>query len=340
MNAREKLCSQRGGRPRWRQALLGTLALAALAGSAGIACAGGPIVDTAGFEGFNNGNLAGQQGWVTAGGGASTATVQTAVKLEGDKALRVDRGSFSDDRWAVPVDNYPTGRFVRITWDMRVEQAVGAGFGPFFGVDTYDDDDTLAVIASLGVDAKTGEVQFQLQNSGILTGSGVFTQLGSWNRYDLLLDFQTNSSRSYVNGNFVVQTGFVDLGLGINEFTDADIATFSSSGDTASRMMTGTAYFDNFKVTDGVLGDFDLDGDVDGADLTAWKSAYGAGPGADATGDLKSDGADFLVWQRNYGTSMFPPVSLAASVPEPASGLLLVVAGLAGLRQTRRLRNV
>ncbi|MBX3427296.1 MAG: PEP-CTERM sorting domain-containing protein [Pirellulales bacterium] len=72
--------------------------------------------------------------------------------------------------------------------------------------------------------------------------------------------------------------------------------------------------------------DFNQDGFVNGADLTIWKNAYGAGAQGDATGDGKSDGADFLVWQRQFGSA--PPAALAAkaAVPEPTSLFLLTLA--------------
>jgi hypothetical protein len=288
------------------------------------ASAGGPIVDTGGFETpvYSPTGLVGQNGWVTSGGGGSTAVVQSTIKQSGNQALRVDRASFSDDRYTVPVDNYPTGRFVYINWDMRFEQATGGGSGPFFGVDAYDDDGTLGVLGALGVDVKSGEVLFQLQNSGVLVGTGAFVGFDIWANYGLLLDFNSNSYRTYVNNVFLTETGFVDLGLGVNEFTDADIATFSSAGDTASRNMTGTAYFDNFLVTDGIPGDFDQDGDVDAGDLSMWNSSFGVNGAADSTGDGQSSGSDFLAWQGRYALDLYPATAVASAVPEPASVIL------------------
>src|SRR5690606_13089181 len=52
--------------------------------------------------------------------------------------------------------------------------------------------------------------------------------------------------------------------------------------------------------------DFDEDGDVDGDDLDAWRTGFGA-PGAaahmqgDADGDQDVDGTDFLAWQQQFG---------------------------------------
>ena len=70
--------------------------------------------------------------------------------------------------------------------------------------------------------------------------------------------------------------------------------------------------------------DFDRDGDVDGDDLAVWNSAYGVNNYADANSDGFSDGADFLVWQRQYGSGL--PVAMAAAIPEPTTGALLVIA--------------
>jgi hypothetical protein len=66
--------------------------------------------------------------------------------------------------------------------------------------------------------------------------------------------------------------------------------------------------------------DFDLDGDVDGDDLTVWKASFGVDAGADADGDGDSDGADFMQWQQQLGS--VPAVPAAGGVPEPASGPL------------------
>jgi hypothetical protein len=73
----------------------------------------------------------------------------------------------------------------------------------------------------------------------------------------------------------------------------------------------------------GLPGDFDEDGDVDGADLPLWRAGFGMAASAapangDADRDGDADGHDFLIWQRNLGTT--PPAAattLAATVPEP-----------------------
>lgn len=65
------------------------------------------------------------------------------------------------------------------------------------------------------------------------------------------------------------------------------------------------------------LGDFNLDGNVDGIDLAIWESEYGT----------LLDGDDFLDWQRNAGfTNMAPLSAASAVVPEPSSVVLLGLA--------------
>ena len=85
--------------------------------------------------------------------------------------------------------------------------------------------------------------------------------------------------------------------------------------------------------------DFNQDGNVNGADLTTWKSGFGTGTTkaqGDANADGKVDGADFLVWQRQFGQA--PPATVAAgAVPEPATALLSGL-GLAALAAVRRRR--
>jgi len=90
-------------------------------------------------------------------------------------------------------------------------------------------------------------------------------------------------------------------------------------------------------------GDFNNDGEVDGADLTVWKTAFGTTAGADADGDLDSDGQDFLAWQRNLGLSwedfVAPNIPTAAAVPEPSAAAILTMAAIALAPLHRRLRR-
>ena len=102
-------------------------------------------------------------------------------------------------------------------------------------------------------------------------------------------------------------------------------------------------YFDDVRLDfEQKVPDFDMDGAVNGADLTRWRDNFGTGlthmqGNADGDGDI--DGRDFLIWQRHLGN---PASNEAASalVPEPATALLLpaVSAGVA-VHRRRRMRR-
>lgn len=77
-----------------------------------------------------------------------------------------------------------------------------------------------------------------------------------------------------------------------------------------------------------IPGDFDSDGDVDGADFVIWQTNFPATSGhvlatGDADGDGDVDGADFVVWQTNFPYTPGPGTS---PVPEPAAWSLLLAA--------------
>jgi hypothetical protein len=68
-------------------------------------------------------------------------------------------------------------------------------------------------------------------------------------------------------------------------------------------------------------GDFDDDGDVDGADFVIWQTNFPAASGktiteGDADWDGDVDGADFVIWQTNFP---YTPGPGASPVPEPGA---------------------
>lgn len=290
------------------------------------------IVDANGFEsGFVPGDLENQSGWkrsslsLGAGNVPGTGVVQNSLVESGSQAVQVDRGLRTDDRWAVPVNGqgFPMNRYILIDWDMNVTgTGASTGFGPFFGVDSYRAAAGLTVLGTLGVDATTGDVLYQRDDNKSLDVTGQTVNFREWNSFQMRLDFEQNVYSMFVNGNFVLSDGFVDGPA--STFTDADIAAIAAGGDGISQNATGTAYFDNFLVRDVSPADYDIDGDVDAADLATFEAAYGSTAAGDTDGDGDTDGADFLVLQRDFDG--VAPLSALDSVPEPSSLALVLVA--------------
>jgi hypothetical protein len=101
-------------------------------------------------------------------------------------------------------------------------------------------------------------------------------------------------------------------------------------------------YLDNFRLEGSVVpvtGDFDLDGDVDGADFVAWQTNFPKPSGAtraqgDADGDFDVDGADFVVWQTNFPTTPVTPVPEPSVFCSASFGILMGLTAL-GVRSRR-----
>jgi hypothetical protein len=142
---------------------------------------------------------------------------------------------------------------------MRVEGTTGGPantFGPFFGMEAYDDDAAqIGLLGSLGVDATTGEVLYQQQDTGFLTPTGATVTFGTWHDFDVELDYALHRYRFFMDGNLLGMEGFVDQNNvpgGLNEFTDANISALGA-GPGASQALTGAADFDNFVVSESSL---------------------------------------------------------------------------------------
>ena len=203
--------------------------------------------------------------WQRTPGGTSTAVVQSAVFAPGGgaQAVKVDRAANNDVRWAVQVDHLgypdypnpfppePAQPCICINWDMRVEQTQGAAgtFGPFFGVEAYDDATKIGLLGALGVDATTGDILYQATGSGVLTETGSTVSFGEWNLFQIKLDYSTDEYTIFRNFANLGTFGFVDGNL--DQFSDADISALAAAGDAASLALTGTAYYDNFLVREG-----------------------------------------------------------------------------------------
>lgn len=334
-------------------ALVGVTSLLVVLAPASVRATG--TIFSTGFEspyvaGALQGQPAASPAWVTFGTGGSSATVESSIVDSGTQAVQVTKAGApnTDRRWTVPVTGYPTQRYVLIDWDMRVSQpSTLTGFGPFFGMETYDATISPYLLGSLGVDATTGDVLYQAQGSGALTETGYLATFNQWNHFRIVVDFSTDKYSGYFNGALVASSiGFVDGAFGLDHFTDADIAALAAAEDPVSQSLSATAWFDNYTVRDGLPGDYDLNGVVDAADYARWRTTFGntvspAGTLADGNGNGKVDAADYVVWRDNLGASVASGSALSSSVvPEPTT-LALVLAGpcsvyLLGSRRRQR----
>ncbi|MGI9429990.1 MAG: sulfatase-like hydrolase/transferase, partial [Bythopirellula sp.] len=76
-----------------------------------------------------------------------------------------------------------------------------------------------------------------------------------------------------------------------------------------------------------IVGDFNNDGLVNGADSLIWESSFGLDNGADADLDGDSDGRDFLALQRQFGLS--GSLATSQAIPEPSTLMQSFLAMLA-----------
>jgi uncharacterized membrane protein len=203
-----------------------------------------------------------------------------------------------------------------------------------------------------------------INDAGVIVGQGrdsAFIPTGAWVR-----DASGNFTHFYVDGflaatatgindagqivgaygpGFDEHWGFVLTG-GVDGTSDrlvppgapiTDALDINNLGQVVGGYTNGTfanGPWRGFLATPIAAADFDMDGDVDGADLTMWRGAFGLNAEGDADDDGDTDGADFLVWQRQLsGGARVGATSSAA--PEPASLCLVLMALAVSVRAAR-----
>ncbi len=91
----------------------------------------------------------------------------------------------------------------------------------------------------------------------------------------------------------------------------------------------GVAWKALAELTSFPQGDYNGDQVVDAADYGFWQTSFGdvvaAGTGADGNVDGRVNAADFVIWRKNVSAGSGS--GTGTRVPEPASGLLLLIAG-------------
>jgi hypothetical protein len=137
-------------------------------------------------------------------------------------------------------------------------------------------------------------------------------------------------AEAYLQGSSTLATGG-SASLG-------SLFTVGGAQDLAFRYRTASGAFIDAVVeyiSGGFLAaDFNHDHTVNAADLTVWRGAFGTSAAGDADADGDSDGNDFLVWQCQLG--MTGAAAAQNATPEPATGLLVLGAAVAGAIMRRR----
>ncbi len=104
--------------------------------------------------------------------------------------------------------------------------------------------------------------------------------------------------------------------------TDPDHPLFMFLDPSTSTDISLGASDGSFMGARGVAGDFDADANINGSDFLAWQR--GESPNLGSAGDLAA-------WETYFGETGAPLAASVATVPEPSSiGLLLVAAALLG----------
>lgn len=148
-----------------------------------------------------------------------------------------------------------------------------------------------------------------------------------------------------LDGNVDVETetGYVPLPGTSFTLIDANSRTGTFDNTTISDVAGYAGLWMDVTYTGGLVevtsdalpGDANLDGTVDGADLSILASNFGAGGGwvfGNYNGDAGIDGADLSILSSNFGASVVSAPA-ATPIPEPASLPLLVLGGLALIRR-------
>jgi hypothetical protein len=118
----------------------------------------------------------------------------------------------------------------------------------------------------------------------------------------------------------------------------------SSLGPFNTTLVGANAVPIPLSVTNGLLivavptaGDYNRNGVVDAADYTVWRDSFGQtgmNLWADGNGDTHVDSTDFGIWKQDFGQTLGGGAN-AITVPEPRTGLLLVLVVLTEVAQFR-----
>jgi hypothetical protein len=147
-----------------------------------------------------------------------------------------------------------------------------------------------------------------LLGDGDLDEDGVFNDDRVFSNLDNTLDYREGDMISATFGSIQYHWTISYSGdITWDNANTGDLASVTGPGTGVDIVLVGHS-----SVSDGIPGDFDNDGDVDGRDFLVWQRGNSPDP---------LSAADLEEWQNNYGTA---PLGVLTAVPEPCSLLLCV----------------
>ncbi|MEZ6072264.1 MAG: hypothetical protein R3C10_18895 [Pirellulales bacterium] len=216
------------------------------------------------------------------------------------------------------------------------------GVGMFFGGSPEDFFGELAIrdaasdiiggsveIGIAPADVLESEAQLFAIVQGVLDYLVPFIPTGYVNLPTQLVPVRNSSSKPV--------TGDVNGTIQIPFELSYDLYVLAETPPPDSRLVLSGLIVATRVLDDCPVGDGNCDGWVDGLDYLIWAENFGTHPGPDGDfgdGDFNDDGSvngiDYLAWAENFGTHN------AASVPEPATSIMGLMAGSLPLLVKRR----
>jgi T5SS/PEP-CTERM-associated repeat protein len=279
---------------------------------------------------------------VSSGGAISSASARIGGQATGVGTVSIGAGSTWNNAGTIEVGINGNGTLEILSGGtvtapggttIDVNGASGTGSGRLTGAGTLVSNVTNNGIVAPGASPGTldivgnyfhgssGKLQIEIAAPNSFDKLEVTGQASLFGSLEIIL---LNGFIPSVNDSFEILTA----GTRNFMFASVTVTTNSMPAGAFNVVYTPTSVVLSNFVPAFIPGDFDSDGDVDGADFVAWQTNFPTATGAtlaqgDADGDGDVDGADFVVWQTNFP---FTPGPGAVPVPEPAGWSLMLLA--------------